>query len=321
MQLNFLYKLQKSFEQTSVPAIFQSAITEPGKYFWGIGSVEKLDLQGEVVDKGGLMKRAGEFTKAPYNKVFVAHKHDDIAAGTIVVSKYIDNLKEMLKGSVDNVDELPEEGHLIVGKLNESHPFAINIWGSILNKSLDAWSLYGEKVKRENIYNPKNGMMETHITDFMPLEASICSLPVNPGSVMLGTFSKSLNHGLILTETKEEQMENYITKEEFEKSFKELSDKVSKAIEGMENFQKAIKDDLAKTEEILKKAKEDEEKAKQDALAKAEAEKTKEAPKDENLAKAVRNSQVKDNKITNPDAMKKSLSDDMPFLGMALGGK
>jgi len=326
-----IYPLQKSFNQNSIPPVFNELNLEGGKYFWGLGSVEKLDTQGEIIDADALRKRAPEFIKAPYNKVFITHDHKNLPAGTIVMSKYIEDLNKYFEGSQIDTSKMPKAAHVLVGKLNESLPEADSVWGSLNNGNLDSWSIYGSKPVRKDVYNKDTGMNEVHITDFEPpYEASLTPIPINDESLVYGTFQKG-GFGIEFIEKKNsveankmvEDTDKYVTKEDFEKSNTAVNDKLDKISKGLEDFQKAVEDDKKKAEEAIKKAEGEEKKdetPKEEAPKeedKEEEKKEEDKPAEKAVEKAARGSAIKGMEKEKPIQK----SNDMPILNHLFTGR
>lgn len=174
-------KLRKSFVvsdqepdiSTSVPDIFKKIELIQGKYFWGYANVEQVDMQGDLFPISTLEELAPGLTEAPYNKVFLFHNYEDIAIGTIIAT------------ATDS------RGLLILAKLNEDHSRAQEVWKSILNGSLDGFSMGGSFVEVESQYNEKLDMMVSIAKKAIVSEVSLTSIPVNGGSLLQGAFQKA----------------------------------------------------------------------------------------------------------------------------------
>lgn len=185
-KFNLPLKLRKSFTITqdigldtespdyaSMPDQFKSLGLGQGKYFWGYANVEQVDIQGDLFPIATLEELAPGLTKSPYNKVFLFHNYEDIAIGTILAT------------ATDS------RGLLILAKLNEDHSRADEVWNSILNGSLDGFSMGGSFIEVESYYDEELEMNITIAKKAIATEVSLTSIPVNGGSLLQGAFQKA----------------------------------------------------------------------------------------------------------------------------------
>lgn len=186
-KFNIPLKLRKSFQVNdsedkmqaqnvgfaAMPEQFKNLNLEPGKYFWGYANVDQVDMQGDLFPIETLEDLAPGLTQAPYNKIFLNHDYTDIASGTIVAT------------ATDS------RGLLILGKLNEDHQRAWEIWQSILNESLDGLSMGGSFLEVESYYDEANDLTVTVAKKATATEVSLTSIPINGGSMLMGAFQKA----------------------------------------------------------------------------------------------------------------------------------
>lgn len=237
-------------EDSDVPEMFNDLELSKGKYFWGYANIATPDSHGDKFTLDALTQMSRTLTFAPYNKILINHDFDDIAVGTIVATK---------------MDSL---GLMILGKLNESHRRSDEVWGSIMNKSLDGFSLSGNLIKVIAEFDEETGEHINLVMEATASEVTLTSLPVHPGASVMGTFRKSMEK----------------SSERFLKSFqkgKELrakkSDKYKKgkdndnSMEDGDNPNGSGKDGISDEDQLKAKEAADA-KAKSDAEAEVEAE-------------------------------------------------
>lgn len=157
------YSFTKSDDGSpEIPEMFNNLTLDNGKYFWGIGSTDDIDEQGERVILSP--ETAQTLETAPYNKIYVEHNNKDFPAGIVQFSRMVDGK------------------HIILAKANDAHPQLDNIWGSVQNGSFDSFSVAGD-AKRTI------GPLGEKIAQVNKLrEASLTSMPINPNASLGGSF-------------------------------------------------------------------------------------------------------------------------------------
>lgn len=182
VKFNLPLKLRKSFvvsanqdqkSEGNMPKNFKNLDLGQGRYFWGYANVEQVDMQGDLFPISTLQELAPGLTEPPYNKIFLFHNYEDIAIGTITAT------------ATDT------RGLLILAKLNEDHVRAEEVWGSILNGSLDGFSMGGSFTEVESYYDEGMDMVVSVAKKAIVSEVSLTSIPVNGGSLLQGAFQKA----------------------------------------------------------------------------------------------------------------------------------
>lgn len=237
-------------DDSSAPEMFEGLELEKGRYFWGYANIATPDSHGDKFTLDALTQMSQTLTSAPYNKVLINHDFDDIAVGTIVATR---------------MDSL---GMMVLAKLNEFHRRAEEVWGSIMNKSLDGFSLSGNLVKVIAEFDEDTGEYINLVMEATASEVTLTSLPVHPGASVMGTFRKSM----------EKSSERFLKSFQKGKEVKvKKSDKYKKAkdndksMEDGDNPNGSGKEGIS-DEDQLKAEQAAEEKAKADAEAEVEAE-------------------------------------------------
>lgn len=165
------FSIDKSTEQ--VPEIFGSIDLTTGKYVWGYASVDITDSEGDRITLRALDKVKDDLVIAPYNKIFRSHNYTETAIGLIVAT------------SMDS------KGLIILAKLNEDHEKFREVWSSINNGFLDAFSIGGKFVTMERIWNEEQEVFNNVATEIEAMEVSLTSIPANPSAMLLGAFEKA----------------------------------------------------------------------------------------------------------------------------------
>ena len=159
------YGIKETFsldEGGEVPEMFNNLELEKGRYFWGYANLATADKEGDKFTLDALTEISRTLTFAPYNKILMFHDYDDIAVGTIVGTK------------------MDEFGLLVLAKLNDAHRRAEEVWGSILNKSLDGFSLSGNLIKVVAEFDEATGEYVNVVLEATANEVTLTSLPVHP---------------------------------------------------------------------------------------------------------------------------------------------
>ena len=116
-------------DNVEVPEMFKGLNLEKGRYFWGYANIATPDSMGDKFTLDALTQISKELTIPPYNKIFLFHDYKDIAIGQIVYT-LVDGL-----------------GLIILAKLNEAHQRADETMASIMNGSLDGFSMAGQFIR------------------------------------------------------------------------------------------------------------------------------------------------------------------------------
>lgn len=170
-------KIRENFsvdDNFEVPDMFKDLELEKGRYFWGYANISTPDSMGDKFSLDALTQISQGLTIAPYNKIFLFHNYKDIAIGQIVAS--------MVDGF----------GLLILAKLNEAHQRSDETMKSIINKSLDGFSMAGNLIRVISEYDEDTGQFVNLVLEATAKEVTLTSIPTHPGASVMGTFRKSM---------------------------------------------------------------------------------------------------------------------------------
>lgn len=332
MNLNLFNSIQKTFDAESIPDMFKDLIPEEekGDWIYGIGSTSDIDRQGEkVVVTDEIARGLEKEGSGNYNKIYMEHESKNFPAGLIKFSRMVDGK------------------HMILMKLNDAHPQAKNILGSINNRTLDSFSIKGNAPDKTPL---PGGGIERTVNELH--EVSLTSMPANPNAGILGTFKKSIDTtngqffktsygGVEFLDNKMEvatMPDDIITKADFDaftESVKGSIDGLTTRVGTIETnftaFKKAVGDEDTKEEETTVEETEEEtsEEKKEETT-----EETKEEKKDDDVAKSI-NDRISNieksliakragevdntNPLTAPTIPKKEATPFMDVIDVALG--
>ena len=172
--LKFYLDIQKTFKsEGEVPSFFKDLDLEKGDYFWAVATNNDVDRQGERVELSNEV--AMELEKK--GKIMMEHDKEGKNTGMASVGKikFLRKVAEM------------ENQFIVLSRLNEHHPLASNILGSIENGNLDAVSISGN-APPERVVNPETGKTETVRRVRELNEISLTSSPANEGAQVAGSF-------------------------------------------------------------------------------------------------------------------------------------
>ncbi len=280
-----------------IPEFAKDLKLSSGIYSYGVATNPDVDIENESVEIPNEV--FSDLTKAPYNKVFMAHNKKDIASGVIQFAGVVNNDKVLLE------------------KLNEAHPMFRNIAGSIANKNLDSYSVSGQALK-ENVFDSSLGRNITNRKVLKAHEVSRTSCPVNAGASIDGLFFVKSKAGGYAYSQEDSKMENTDV-QAIQKSIADLSGAVEKSntdmnakMDGMaerlgvvETFQKSLKDEAEK----LNKAGDGEDQKPADDDKDKDKDKDKKDADKKDADKKDKSDDKKDNKKDDDKDVKKSDTD------------
>jgi HK97 family phage prohead protease len=182
----------KSYSFSTDNCSWEEVETKAGKKFYVTGyiSTKDIDLYNELVTEGA-MKEMLEDLKTKSIKLDVEHEAWRKSSNTIPIGKIVDA----------NYDGY---GIFVKAEINNSSPVFKEVWGSIKEGYLDAFSIAYKALKK--VTKVVNGVTVTLLKSLELLNVAITGNPVNPKCRMTNVFMKSLEdlEELKMTEEKQE---------------------------------------------------------------------------------------------------------------------
>lgn len=203
-----------------IPDQYKDMNLDPGIYTHGDVSLQTEDSEGDTVVISDEV--LAELTGAS-NKVFNAHKHNDMASGVI---------KHVGKDGTTST---------MLERMNEFHPEFENSVGSVHNKSVDSYSIDGKAIPS---IGSDGGIVRT-MTKLN--EVSRLSFPAHPDAKIKGMFLVKTAKGGFQTRKEVFNMENELKEAlvGIQKTLDDHSGVLSdqgKKIETFQEFQKGLED-------------------------------------------------------------------------------
>jgi HK97 family phage prohead protease len=181
----------KSYSFSTDNCSWEEVETKSGKKFFVTGyiSTKDIDLYNELVTEGA-MKEMLDDLKTKSIKLDVEHEAWRKSSNTIPIGKIVD-------ASYDGY------GIFVKAEINNSSPVFREVWGSIKEGYLDAFSIAYKALKK--VTKVVNGVTVTLLKSLELLNVAITGNPVNPNCRMTNVFMKSLEDLEELKMTEETQ--------------------------------------------------------------------------------------------------------------------